>query len=46
MSNPNLASAASGLGGSVMIELGALLSNIAGFIWTVGNIDLRFLLFM
>ena len=43
---PNLAGAASGLGGSIMIAFGALLSILAGFILTDENTDIQLLIMM
>ena len=43
---PNLAGAASGLGGSMMIGFGALLSTIAGFIITDSSTDIQLLTMM
>ncbi len=43
---PRLAGAASGLGGSMMIGCGALLSTLAGFILTDGSTDIQLLVMM
>ena len=43
---PTLAGAASGLGGSMMIGCGALLSAIAGLILTDGSTDIQLLIMM
>ena len=43
---PSLAGTASGLGGSIMIGCGALLSILAGFILTDGSTDIQLLIMM